>query len=328
MRIAESSSASRLCSPSGTISRSPALPCQDSLPARRRTQPRSTNTVASPGFWCSLSCVPALNAITGWGKTFSCPPNAVSAARPLGAATAAASCCRARASSDIFCMGPPYSEPGPLPRVLRPGPATIPATDTGHPNATALVRHVESAELPRRGRDRFFDVLHPAGRLRRAQPAPQFQHHGLRPLGHDAHGAVGVVPDRAAEPQFLGLPDGPVAEADRLDHTGHPRVQPHGLAGIRRKLHRMFASHVPNVAPIRAPGFVAQVWYCRPSLIRQTPRDLCLFPGAAVRERLAYGTGANCRRPGNSTKKCSYPPPAVTTARQGQDKWLDSSKSS
>ena len=43
---------------SGIGMRSPDAPVNDSSPATRRTSPLSTCTVASPGFWCSVSTAP------------------------------------------------------------------------------------------------------------------------------------------------------------------------------------------------------------------------------------------------------------------------------
>src|SRR5436305_1183514 len=103
-RIAESSIASRACRLSGTTSRSPERPSHTSCPALNRTRPRSTRTVASPGFSCSVSDEPAVSASTVWRSACSWPPYTVSALRPAEAAAACLACSRAMASSENFCM--------------------------------------------------------------------------------------------------------------------------------------------------------------------------------------------------------------------------------
>lgn len=106
-RTAESSRASRLCRASGTISRSPERPSHDSSPLRSRTRPRSTCTVASPGFSCSARAAPLIMAMTVCRSTFSWPPMTVVAARPLLLPPRArSSSSRAVASRENFCMAP------------------------------------------------------------------------------------------------------------------------------------------------------------------------------------------------------------------------------
>src|SRR5262249_17087112 len=80
--------------------------------------------VASPGFSCSSRAEPAVRAITVWRSTCSCPPNTVSALRPLDAALARLACSRAMASKENFCIRPSVPVSG---RLRAPGnPAGAP----------------------------------------------------------------------------------------------------------------------------------------------------------------------------------------------------------
>ena len=63
-RMADASTASRLCRDLGIVSRSPGEPFQKSSPATSRIRPCSTCTVASPGLSCSLIDEPAVSAIS------------------------------------------------------------------------------------------------------------------------------------------------------------------------------------------------------------------------------------------------------------------------
>lgn len=100
----ESSTASSACRASGTKSRSPGDPFQESSPAVRDTLPCKICTVASPGFSCSLNRLPARSAIMVWRMMCSCPPNTVAALRPLEAFRAISSWWRISAVNDTFCM--------------------------------------------------------------------------------------------------------------------------------------------------------------------------------------------------------------------------------
>jgi hypothetical protein len=73
-RTAESSSACNVCRAWGTIMRSPSRPSHSMASATSRTRPPSTWRVASPGFSCSDSADPAVNAISVCRSTCSCPP--------------------------------------------------------------------------------------------------------------------------------------------------------------------------------------------------------------------------------------------------------------
>src|SRR5499427_7188674 len=93
--------------------------------------------VASPGFSCSSRAEPAVRAITVCRSTCSCPPNTVSALRPLDAALARLACSRAMASKENFCMRPsfPAAASAGQPNRRPAGPAALAAAN----------RHVSSA---------------------------------------------------------------------------------------------------------------------------------------------------------------------------------------
>jgi len=86
------------------MSRSPSLPSQDWPPETSATRPRSTYTLASPGFACSVSSASLTIAMTVCLSTFSWPPSTVSAARPALSAAAFADSSRASACSECFCI--------------------------------------------------------------------------------------------------------------------------------------------------------------------------------------------------------------------------------
>ena len=105
-----SSMASRPWRLSGMMIKSPRRASHEASSVHKRTRPRRTRTVASPGFSCSPSLDPSVIAMTVCRRTFSCPPHTVRALCPPGATAAAFSSSRARASSEVLCMEPVWSE--------------------------------------------------------------------------------------------------------------------------------------------------------------------------------------------------------------------------
>src|SRR5690606_15385937 len=107
-------------------------PSHVSPPAWRRTRPVRTISVASPGESCSPSACPAARATTVCRRSCSRPPKTVTAARPLLASRAAASCSSATLVSDSPCMAVPLQERRISPSSPLDGvPAASPERDHG-----------------------------------------------------------------------------------------------------------------------------------------------------------------------------------------------------